>query len=350
MRLGMIGIGRMGAAMIRRLIEGGHECVAYDRSKEAVDGVVAHGATGVRSIARFVKALPAPRVIWIMVPASAVDDVLASLVPHLKAGDTVIDGGNSNYRDDLRRAGELKAAGIHYVDVGTSGGLLGYERGFCLMVGGETAPVAALEPLFATLALGVAPTLAPGANRRKSGANRARPARPDASGTAGLGYLHCGPAGAGHFVKMVHNGIEYGLMAAYAEGFNVLQRADAGLEGRAADAETAPLSDPQFFRYQFDVGAIAELWRHGSIITSHLLDIAASALALDPKLERFEGRVSDSGEGRWTLQAAIEEGVPAFVLGAALFSRFSSRGHAEFADKLLSAMRLGFGGHAEPPR
>jgi 6-phosphogluconate dehydrogenase len=349
MRLGMIGIGRMGAAMIRRLIEGGHECVAFDRSAEAVEGVVAYGATGAKSIAQFVKALPAPRVVWIMVPASAVDHVLADLVPLLKAGDTVIDGGNSNYRDDLRRAAELKASGIHYVDVGTSGGLLGYERGFCLMVGGEAEAFTALEPVFATLALGAAPTLAPGANRRKSSANRSRPAAvPEPRGTAALGYLHCGPAGAGHFVKMVHNGIEYGLMAAYAEGFNILQRADAGLEGRAIDAETAPLSDPKLFQYQFDIAAISELWRHGSIITSQLLDIAASALAGDPKLESFKGRVSDSGEGRWTLQAAIEEGVPAYVLSAALYSRFSSRGHAEFADKLLSAMRLGFGGHAEP--
>jgi 6-phosphogluconate dehydrogenase len=351
MRLGMIGLGRMGAAMIRRLIEGGHECVVYDRSRDAIEGAVAYGATGAGTIKEFVKALPAPRVIWIMVPASAVDHVLAELKPLLKAGDTVIDGGNSNYRDDLRRAGELQAAKIHYVDVGTSGGLLGYERGFCLMVGGEEEPVAALEPVFATLALGAAPTLAPGTNRRKSNANRGRqgPAA-DPGGTAGLGYLHCGPCGAGHFVKMVHNGIEYGLMAAYAEGFNVLARADAGLEGRAADAETAPLSDPQFFRYQFDIAAIAELWRHGSIITSQLLDITANALARDPKLDTFAGRVSDSGEGRWTLQAAIEEGVPAYVLSAALFSRFTSRGHAEFADKLLSAMRLGFGGHAEPPR
>jgi len=350
MRLGMIGIGRMGAAMIRRLIEGGHACVAYDRSSEAVDGVVAYGATGAKSVAELCAKLPAPRVVWIMVPASAVDHVLADLTPHLKAGDTVIDGGNSNYRDDLRRARELGAAGIAFVDVGTSGGLLGFERGFCLMVGGEAEAVAPLEPLFATLALGAAPTLAPGANRRKSNANRAPPRAAEARGTAPLGYLHCGPAGAGHFVKMVHNGIEYGLMAAYAEGFNILARADAGLEGRAVDAETAPLAEAQFFQYQFDIAAIAELWRHGSIITSQLLDVAAGALAHDPKLEGFAGRVADSGEGRWTLQAAIEEGVPAVVLSAALFSRFNSRGHAEFADKLLSAMRLGFGGHAEPRR
>jgi 6-phosphogluconate dehydrogenase len=348
MRLGMIGIGRMGAAMIRRLIEGGHELVGYDRVPQAVEGVVAYGATGATSVQDLVTLLPAPRIVWIMVPASAVDHVLTELTPHLAAGDTVIDGGNSNYRDAIRRAKALSAKGVHFVDVGTSGGLLGYERGFCLMVGGEDAAVAALEPVFATLALGAAPTIAPGADRRRTGNHRARNPVSDPRGTAPLGYLHCGPAGAGHFVKMVHNGIEYGLMAAYAEGFNILARADAGREDRPADAETAPLSDPQFFQYRFDIAAIAELWRHGSIITSQLLDVTATALSNDPKLEHFEGRVSDSGEGRWTLQAAIEEGAPAFVLSAALFSRFASRGHADFADKLLSAMRLGFGGHAEP--
>jgi 6-phosphogluconate dehydrogenase len=326
MRIAMIGLGRMGANMVRRLIRGGHECVAYDHNAQSVAELVKEGARGVASLSELVAALPAPRAIWIMVPAAIVDRVIADLQPLLQAGDTIIDGGNTHYHEDIRRAKALAPSGIHYVDVGTSGGVLGLERGFCLMIGGEPQPVAALQSVFATLA----------------------PCEQSSSrSTAPCGYLHCGPHGAGHFVKMVHNGIEYGLMAAYAEGFNILKRADAGLDAQHADAETAPLSDPSLFQYQFDVGAIAEVWRHGSIISSQLLDLTAAVLAADPKLERFAGRVADSGEGRWTLQAAIEEGVPAYVLSAALFSRFASRGHAEFGDKLLSAMRLGFGGHVE---
>src|SRR5215213_3200643 len=326
MRIGMIGLGRMGANMVRRLLGGGHECVAFDRDALAVKDLSAEGARGAHSLVELIAALPAPRVIWIMVPAAVVDRVIADLQPLLQAGDTIIDGGNTHYREDIRRARELAASGIHYVDVGTSGGVLGLDRGFCLMIGGEMQIVAALQPIFATLAPG--------------GATAAR-------STAQLGYLHCGPHGAGHFVKMIHNGVEYGLMAAYAEGFNILKRADAGLDAQQADAETAPLADAHLFKYQFDIGAIAELWRHGSIISSQLLDLTAAALAADPQLQRFTGRVADSGEGRWTLQAAIEEGAPAYVLSAALFSRFASRDHAEFERKLLSAMRLGFGGHAE---
>jgi 6-phosphogluconate dehydrogenase len=328
MQLGMIGLGRMGANMVRRLQRGGHQCVAYDRSPDAVREIARDGAVGAHSLGDFVAALSAPRAIWIMVPAGVVDAVLADLRPHLKPGDIVIDGGNSHYHDDIRRARELQTAGIHYMDVGTSGGVLGLERGYCLMVGGEREDFTRLEPIFATLAPG-AGMIAPE--------------------TARNGYLHCGNHGAGHFVKMIHNGIEYGLMAAYAEGFNILQHADAGLRNRAKDAETAPISNPDHFKYQFDVGAIAELWRHGSIIGSSLLDIAAGALAQDADLKSFAGRVADSGEGRWTLQAAIEESVPAYVLSAALYSRFASRDRAEFADKVLSAMRLGFGGHQETP-
>jgi 6-phosphogluconate dehydrogenase len=331
MQLGMIGLGRMGANMVRRLQRGGHQCVAFDRSAEAVKDVEKSGARGTYSLADFISALTPPRAIWIMVPAAVVDAVLKDLRPLLQAGDIVIDGGNSHYHEDIRRAEELKSAGLHYLDVGTSGGVLGLERGFCLMIGGEQEPVARLDPIFATLAPGGTPV------------SRA------SSGTASHGYLHCGPHGAGHFVKMVHNGIEYGLMAAYAEGFNILEHADAGLGARAADAETAPLSNPRHFQYQFNVAAIAELWRHGSIIGSSLLDLTAGALAQDSKLAGFAGRVADSGEGRWTLQAAIEEGVPAYVLSAALYSRFVSRDRAEFADKVLSAMRLGFGGHHEGP-
>jgi len=316
-RIAMIGLGRMGANMVRRLMRGGHECVAYDRDAASVRQLTAEGAIGASSLKELIAALPAPRAIWIMVPAAVVDRVIADLRPLLQAGDILIDGGNSHYHEDIRRASELNSAGIHYLDVGTSGGVLGLERGFCLMIGGESQPVSFLKPIFATLA-------------------------PDPQG-----FLHCGPHGAGHFVKMVHNGIEYGLMAAYAEGFNILKRADAGILKQDADAETAPLSDPKLFQYQFDIAAIAELWRHGSIVTSKLLDLTAAALAADPKLEKFSGEVADSGEGRWTLQAAIEEGVPAYVLSAALFSRFASRHHAQFADKVLSAMRLGFGGHAE---
>jgi 6-phosphogluconate dehydrogenase len=329
MQIGMIGLGRMGANMVRRLARGGHECVAFDQAEKAVQALVADGAKGAHSLAEFAGALRAPRVVWLMVPAAIVDKVLAQLAPLLAKGDTVIDGGNSYYHDDLRRAKEMQRYGIHYVDVGTSGGVLGLEKGFCLMVGGENETVTRLEPIFASLALGA----------RASGA--------PASSTASRGYLHCGPVGSGHFVKMVHNGIEYGLMAAYAEGLNILKHADAGLASRSADAETAPLTHPEHFQYTLDIAAIAEVWRHGSIISSQLLDLTALALTSDPQLEHFAGRVSDSGEGRWTIQAAIEEGVPAHVLSAALYSRFDSRGNAEFASKVLSAMRLGFGGHHE---
>ena len=345
MQLGMIGLGRMGANMVRRLIRGGHECVVHDRDVEAVQSLVAEGALGAHSLAELVAALCAPRAVWIMVPAAVVDKVIAQLRPLLQPGDIVIDGGNTHYREDLRRAQELAGAQLHYVDVGTSGGVLGLERGFCLMIGGEPEVVASLEPVFATLAPGSA------TGKTKSSAatneNTAMKVSSGAPATAALGYLHCGPHGAGHFVKMIHNGIEYGLMAAYAEGFNILNRADAGLESRHADAETAPLADPHLYQYQFDMAAIAELWRHGSIISSQLLDLSAAVLAADPQLDGFAGRVADSGEGRWTVQAAVETGAPAYVLSAALFSRFASRGDAEFGDKLLSAMRLGFGGHVE---
>ncbi len=328
MQLGMVGLGRMGANMVRRLLRGGHECVAYDPSADAVRAVAADGARGAQSLRELVAALRPPRAVWLMVPAHVVDAVIADLRPLLAAGDIVIDGGNSHYHDDIRHADALSKAGIHFVDVGTSGGVLGLERGFCLMIGGEPQIVASLDPIFATLA--------PGGRPPQKG-----------HGTAEQGYLHCGPNGAGHFVKMVHNGIEYGIMAAYAEGLNVLKNADIGFERQVSDAETAPLSDPRLFQYRLDLAAVTEVWRHGSIITSQLLDLTAAALAKDPQLAGFAGRVSDSGEGRWTLEAAIEEGVPAYVLSAALFSRFDSRGRGAFADKVLSAMRLGFGGHQE---
>ena len=334
MRIGMVGLGRMGANMVRRLLKGGHEIVAFDNSADAVKALVAQGAKGANTLAELVNGLSAPRVVWIMVPASIVDTVIAQLRPLLKKGDVIIDGGNSNYHDDIRRAEELQSAGIHYVDVGTSGGVLGFEHGFSLMIGGEKDVVAAIEPVFATLSPGGKLPANPGSGT-------------PADGQAGMGYLHCGPVGSGHFVKMVHNGIEYGIMAAYAEGLNILKHADAGLQTREADAETAPLSNPKYFQYNLDIAAISEVWRHGSIISSRLLDLTADALARSPKLEEFGGRVSDSGEGRWTVQAAIEIGVPAYVLSAALYSRFESRGRAEYADKLLSAMRLGFGGHHE---
>ncbi len=328
MQLGMVGLGRMGANMVRRLLRGGHECVAYDPSADAVRAVATDGARGAQSLRELVAALRPPRAVWLMVPAHVVDAVIADLRPLLAAGDIVIDGGNSHYHDDIRHADALSKAGIHFVDVGTSGGVLGLERGFCLMIGGEPQIVASLDPIFATLA--------PGGRPPQKG-----------HGTAEQGYLHCGPNGAGHFVKMVHNGIEYGIMAAYAEGLNVLKNADIGFERQVSDAETAPLSDPRLFQYRLDLAAVTEVWRHGSIITSQLLDLTAAALAKDPQLAGFAGRVSDSGEGRWTLEAAIEEGVPAYVLSAALFSRFDSRGRGAFADKVLSAMRLGFGGHQE---
>jgi 6-phosphogluconate dehydrogenase len=334
MRIGMVGLGRMGANMVRRLMRGGHECVAYDRSREAVQAVAADGAIAANSLAELAAALKPPRAVWIMVPAALVDTVIGQLRPLLAAGDILIDGGNSHYQDDIRRAEELRPSGLHYVDAGTSGGVLGLEQGYCLMIGAEPAVFSALEPIFATLS--------PGGRRpeSRSGGSAARAA-------AEMGYLHCGPNGAGHFVKMVHNGIEYGVMAAYAEGLNLLQHADAGLKRADTDAETAPLSNPRLFQYQLDIAAVAEVWRHGSIISSRLLDLTAEALAADPVLGSFGGRVSDSGEGRWTVQAAVEIGVPAHVLSAALYSRFESRGRAEFADKLLSAMRLGFGGHLE---
>ena len=338
MQIGMIGLGRMGANMAHRLVQGGHECVAYDPRPEAVRAVGAYGARGVGSLAALAGALERPRALWVMVPAGTVDAVLQELRPLLSPGDVLIDGGNSHYHDDIRRSGELKGAGIHYLDVGTSGGVLGFEQGYCLMVGGDADAVALIEPVLATLAPG-----------GKLPADAAPPARAASLSAAALGYLHCGPSGAGHLVKMVHNGIEYGVMAAYAEGLNLLAHANAGAQSAAVDAETAPLSDPRHFQYELDVAAIAELWRHGSIIASRLLDLTAAALARDGTLAGFSGHVADSGEGRWTVQAAIEVGVPAYVLSAALFGRFDSRGHSEFANKLLSAMRLGFGGHVERP-
>ena len=343
MRIGMIGLGRMGASMVRRLLQGGHECVAYDPKAEAVRAAAASGARSARSLEELVRLLPPPRAVWIMVPAAIVDAVIGELRPLLSAGDVLVDGGNSNYHDDIRRAGELEAAGIRYLDVGTSGGVLGFEHGYCLMIGGEPEAVALLEPALATLAPGGRLPSPPAGNAATGRAG----GRAASAAAAALGYLHCGAHGAGHFVKMVHNGIEYGLMAAYAEGLNILAHADAGLRTAGADAETAPLSDPRFFQYRLDLAAIAELWRHGSIIASRLLDLTAAALAQDGKLTGFGGHVADSGEGRWTVEAAVETGVPAPVLSAALYARFESRGQAEFANKLLSAMRLGFGGHVE---
>jgi 6-phosphogluconate dehydrogenase len=327
-QLGFIGLGRMGASMVKRLADSGLSCVAFDVHAEAVKTAAQlPGVTGVASLEALVAALKPPRAIWLMVPAAVVDGEIAKLAPLLSAGDTLIDGGNSNYRDDIRRAAELRTRGIHYVDVGTSGGLAGGEQGYCLMMGGEQAAVDALSPVFAALA------------QKPEGAS--------ATGTAGRGYLHCGPHGAGHFVKMVHNGIEYGVMAAFAEGFNILHHANIGKRKHESDAETTPLAHPEYFQYDFDVAQIAELWRHGSVIRSWLLDLTARALAEDATLAGFAGRVSDSGEGRWTVAAAIEEGVPAPVITTSLFSRFESRGNADFADRLLSAMRKQFGGHVE---
>ena len=340
MRIGMIGLGRMGANMVRRLQQGGHQCVAYDRGPDKVKAVAAFGARAAGSAAELVGALSPPRAVWIMLPAAVVDAVIGELEPLLAAGDVLIDGGNSNYRDDIRRAKRLSSKGIHYLDVGTSGGVLGFEQGYCLMIGGPREAVALIEPALATLSPG-------GQKAAAAEGGKASTASAASLAAASMGYLHCGPSGAGHFVKMVHNGIEYGLMAAYAEGLNLLAHADAGRSVAAADAETAPLADPQFYQYQLDLAAIAELWRHGSIISSRLLDLSAAALARDGKLASFAGHVSDSGEGRWTVEAAIEVGVPAPVLSAALYARFESRGQAEFANKLLSAMRLGFGGHLE---
>ncbi|MBI3769018.1 MAG: decarboxylating 6-phosphogluconate dehydrogenase [Deltaproteobacteria bacterium] len=334
MQLGMIGLGRMGANMVRRLMRGGHECVVCDLAADAVGAIAKEGAIPSTSLDDFLRRLRTPRVVWLMVPAAAVDSTLAELVPRLAAGDVVVDGGNSYYRDDVDRAKRLAADGLHYVDCGTSGGVWGLERGYCLMIGGEPDVVRRLDPLFATLAPGPG-TLAP------------TPGRESRGGTAERGYLHCGANGAGHFVKMVHNGIEYGLMAAYAEGLNILRHANVGTQSRTADAETTPLRHPEYYQYDFDLADIAEVWRRGSVVASWLLDLTAAAFASDPRLERFGGHVSDSGEGRWTLDAAIDEAVPAHVLAAALFQRFSSRGEAEFQDRLLSAMRFEFGGHHE---
>src|SRR2546425_1862620 len=336
MQLGMVGLGRMGANMVRRLIRNGHKCVVFDRSPKAVSQLVEEKAVGAASLADFVKRLEKPRVVWLMVPAAVVDETIADLSPLLEAGDILIDGGNSYYVDDIRRARELAAKGIHYVDVGTSGGVWGLERGYCMMIGGESNVVQHLDPIFATLAPGI-------------GNIPRTPGREKLSGTAEQGYLHSGPNGAGHFVKMVHNGIEYGIMAAYAEGLGVLNAADAGTRQSEADAETTPLRDPEHYQFDLNLPDIAEVWRRGSVIASWLLDLTASALAADAKLTKFTGRVSDSGEGRWTIKAAIDEGVPVPVLTTALYERFASRGEADFQDKLLSAMRLGFGGHLEKP-
>ncbi len=333
MQLGMVGLGRMGGNMVQRLLNGGHDCVVFDAAPASVAAMVEKGAQGARSIADFMSSLNAPRVVWVMVPAHVVDSVLEQLAPHLQRGDIVVDGGNTHYIDDIRRAGAFTDRGIHYVDAGVSGGIWGLERGYCLMIGGEPATVRHLDPIFQTLAPG------PDAGSRTADT----PAT-----TAVHGYLHCGPAGAGHFVKMVHNGIEYALMAAYAEGFNLLAHANAG----AADAGrtgSVPLRDPQHFQYDFALPEIAEVWRHGSVIGSWLLDLTARALAADPALQQFAGRVSDSGEGRWAAHAAIDSTTPAPVLTAALFQRFTSRGESGFADRLLSAMRHQFGGHREPP-
>ena len=334
MQLGMIGLGRMGAAMVRRLLLAGHECVVYDVHPAAVQELARQGATGAASLADLAARLRPPRAIWLMVPAAVVDGEIEALKPLLESGDIVIDGGNSHYHDDIRRARELSAQGLHYVDVGTSGGVFGLERGYCLMIGGEPAVVRDLAPIFAALAPGHA-------------AAARTPGREGVAAAAEQGYLHCGPSGAGHFVKMVHNGIEYGLMAAYAEGFNILRHANVGATEHAVDAETAPLRDPGLYRYDFDLAGIAELWRRGSVISSWLLDLTAQALVESPDLAKFAGRVSDSGEGRWTIQAAVDEGVPAPVLSAALYGRFSSRGNAAVADKFAAAMRHAFGGHRE---
>jgi 6-phosphogluconate dehydrogenase len=335
MQIGMVGLGRMGAGMVRRLMDKNIGCVAYDPQQDAVARLMADGAVGAASLADLVEKLQRPRAVWLMVPAGLVDGVLGQLEPLLDADDIVIDGGNSCYHDDIRRAKALADQGIHYLDVGTSGGVHGQARGYCLMIGGDTAAVGRLEPVFAALSPG------------RDAASHT-PGRGEGAGTAEQGYLHCGPAGAGHFVKMVHNGIEYGIMQAYAEGFNLLRHANVGKSDHATDAETTPMRDPQHYQYDMDLPEIAELWRRGSVIGSWLLDLTARAFQADPGLDGFAGRVSDSGEGRWTLHAALDEGVPVPVLSAALFERFQSRGNAEFANKVLSAMRKGFGGHEEP--
>jgi 6-phosphogluconate dehydrogenase len=336
LQLGMIGLGRMGANMVRRLMKGGHSCVVFDRNTQAVQDLAKENAVGATSLAEFVKKLDKPRTVWLMVPAAVVDKSIADLVPLLEAGDTIIDGGNSYYIDDIRRAKELAAKKIHYIDVGTSGGVWGLERGYCMMIGGEPSVVQRLDPIFRTLAPGIGEIIR-------------TPGREKIKGTAELGYLHCGPSGAGHFVKMVHNGIEYGIMAAYAEGLGILRSANIGKARHEVDAETTPLRDPEHYQYDINLSDVTELWRRGSVISSWLLDLTASALMKDPNMANFGGRVSDSGEGRWTIKAAIDEAVPAHVLTAALFERFSSRGEADFANKIISAMRFEFGGHHEKP-
>lgn len=334
MQIGMIGLGRMGANMVRRLLKGDHQCIVFDRSPKAVGELAGEKAVGSSSLQDLVSKLQKPRAVWLMVPAAVVDETIAGLLPHVQADDILIDGGNSYYVDDLRRAKELRAKHIHYVDVGTSGGVWGLERGYCMMIGGENGIVRHLDPIFAALA--------PGAGRISR-----TPGREKLGGTAEQGYLHCGPNGAGHFVKMVHNGVEYGLMAAYAEGLAILREANAGKVQRSIDAETTPLRDPEHYQYDLNLRDIAEVWRRGSVVTSWLLDLTAAALVKDPALSDFAGRVSDSGEGRWTVKASIDEGVPAPVLSTALYERFTSRGEADYQDRLLSAMRLGFGGHLE---
>ena len=336
MNIAMVGLGRMGGNMVERLIRNGHTCVVYDRSQETVKKYEAKKATGASSYADMISKLPSPRIIWLMVPAGVVDQTIHELVPLLSSGDVLIDGGNSYYVDDIRRAKELALKGIHYVDVGTSGGVWGLDRGYCMMIGGEPAIVKHLDPIFATLAPGI-------------GNIDRTPGRPAKTGTAEDGYLHCGPNGAGHFVKMVHNGIEYGMMAAYAEGLGVLHSANIGKKHSEVDAETTPLRNPEHYQYDLNLGDIAEVWRRGSVIASWLLDLTAISLVDDPSLKKFSGRVSDSGEGRWTIKAAIDEGVPVPVLTTALYERFASRGESEFQDKLLSAMRFQFGGHLEKP-
>jgi 6-phosphogluconate dehydrogenase len=334
MQLGMVGLGRMGSNMVKRLMNNGHTSVVFDRSPQAVQDLEKAKAVGASSLPDMVSKLSKPRAIWLMIPAAVVDQTIAELAPHLESGDILIDGGNSYYIDDIRRSGQLAPKGIHYVDVGTSGGVWGLERGYCLMIGGPTAAVEHLEPIFKTIAPGV-------------GDIPRTPGRDKISGTAEEGYLHCGPSGAGHFVKMVHNGMEYGIMAAYAEGLNVLHHANVGDKTGEIDAETTPLRDPELYKFDFNLSDVAEVWRRGSVISSWLLDLTATALTKSPALAEFAGHVSDSGEGRWTIKAAIDEGVPAPVLTAALYERFSSRGEADFADKLLSAMRFEFGGHLE---
>jgi 6-phosphogluconate dehydrogenase len=336
MQLGMMGLGRMGGNIVRRLLRGGHECVVYDVRKEAVRELADEGAVGADSVDEFTDRLRPPRAAWVMVPAALAGETVEQLAGRFEPGDTIIDGGNSYYRDDIDRAKALAPRGIHYIDVGTSGGVWGLERGYCLMIGGDREPVERLDPIFRTIAPGVA-------------AAPRTPGREGEPENAEHGYLHCGPAGAGHFVKMVHNGIEYGVMAAYAEGLNVLRHAGVGRDGQAADAETAPLRDPDYYQYELDVTRVSEVWRRGSVIASWLLDLTAAALHESPALEGFGGRVSDSGEGRWTVLAAVDEGVPANVLSAALYERFSSRGQGDYGDQLLSAMRKQFGGHAERP-